>query len=293
MITSMTGFGRGNASENGMQVTVEIKTLNSRYLDISSRLPQSISDKELVLKEIVQEKIKRGKVNINVYVDKTRTGQPDFTFSPELVQSYGAMLEQIKLKANISKPVYLSDLMKFEDIFIRRPEDKETIKKTWNLTKQAMGDALEMVLKMRLKEGEQLKNELKNQVDGIAGQLKDVMRLSKERAPQALDRMKDRLAILLKDDEIDPERLEQEIAILVDKMDIQEEVIRLKSHLKFFLEALDSDDSVGRRLNFLSQEINRELNTIGSKSNDSEISHLVVYAKEKLEQIREQVQNIE
>ncbi len=293
MIISMTGFGRGNATENGMQVTVEIKTLNSRYLDISSRLPQSISDKELVLKEFVQDKIKRGKVNINVYVDKTRTGQPDFTFSPELVQSYGAMLEQIKLKANISKPVHLSDLMKFEDIFIRRPEDKETIKKTWNLTKQALDDALEMVLKMRIKEGGQLKNELKSQVDGIAGQLDDVMRLSKERAPQALDRMKDRLAILLKDDEIDPERLEQEIAILVDKMDIQEEVIRLKSHLKFFLEALDSDDSVGRRLNFLSQEINRELNTIGSKSNDSEISHLVVFAKEKLEQIREQVQNIE
>jgi uncharacterized protein (TIGR00255 family) len=293
MITSMTGFGRGNASDNGIQVTVEIKTLNSRYLDITSRLPQSISDKELNLKEIVQDKIKRGKVNINVYVDKTRTGQPDFTFSPELVQSYGAMLEQIKLKANISKPVYLSDLMKFEDIFIRRPEDEETIKKTWNLTKQAMDDALDMVLKMRVKEGGQLKNELKSQVDGIAGQLDDVIRLSKERAPQALDRMKDRLATLLKDDEIDPERLEQEIAILVDKMDIQEEVIRLKSHLKFFLEALNSDDSVGRRLNFLSQEINRELNTIGSKSNDSEISHLVVYAKEKLEQIREQVQNIE
>jgi uncharacterized protein (TIGR00255 family) len=293
MITSMTGFGRGEANENGIRVTVEIKTLNSRYLDISTRLPQSISDKELRLKEIIQQKIKRGKVNLLVNVDKTQTGQPDITFSPDLVKSYGKMLEKLKFLANISEPILLDDLMKFDDIFIKRPEDEETIKKTWNLTRTATENALQMVVKMRQKEGDQLRNELKTQVDGIAVQLDDVIRISEERAPQALKRMKDRITTLLSDNEIDQDRMEQEIAILIDKMDIQEEVIRLQSHLKFFQEALESKESVGRRLNFLSQEINRELNTIGSKANDSEISHLIVYAKEKLEQIREQVQNIE
>lgn len=293
MITSMTGFGRGEANEDGIRVTVEIKTLNSRYLDISTRLPQSINEKELKLKEIVQQKITRGKVNLVINVDKTQTGQPDVTFSPELVNSYGKMLEKLKFLANISEPILLGDLMKFDDIFIKRPEDEETIEKTWMLAEVASKKALDMVVKMRLKEGSQLKKELKNQVDGIAEQLEDVIRLSEERAPQALNRMKERISTLLADGDIDPDRMEQEIAILVDKMDIQEEIIRLQSHLKFFQEALESSDSVGRRLNFLSQEINRELNTIGSKANDSEISHLIVYAKEKLEQIREQVQNIE
>lgn len=293
MIISMTGFGRGEASENGIRVTVEIKTLNSRYLDISTRLPQTINDKELILKELIQQKVKRGKVNMLVYVDKTETGQPDITFSPEMVKSYGNMLEQLKSVANITEPILLNDIMNFEDIFVKQPEDEATIKKTWLLTKKASEKALKMVVRMRQREGGQLKNELKSLIDGVAGQLDDVIHLSQERAPQAMQRMKERLSNLLDDDNIDPERLEQEIAILVDKMDIQEEVIRLKSHLKFFHEALESDDSVGRRLNFLSQEINRELNTIGSKANDSEISHLVVYAKEKLEQIREQVQNIE
>lgn len=293
MITSMTGFGRGEASENGIQVIVEIKTLNSRYLDISTRMPNTINDKELDMKELIQKKIKRGKVNIHVYVDKAEIGETDITISPKLVKSYSRILEQIRTVANISEPVEMSDLIKFDDIFVKRPEDEKTIKKIWLLTCEATQQALNMVVRMREKEGNQLLNELKTQVNGISVQLNDIIRLSKKRAPDAMEKLRDRLSVLLKDDEVDPERLEQEVAILVDKMDIQEEVIRLQSHLKFFLEALGSSDSVGRRLNFLSQEINRELNTIGSKANDFEISHLVVYAKEKLEQIREQVQNIE
>ena len=293
MVISMTGFGRGEASEDGIHVTVEIKTLNSRYLDVSTRLPNSINHKELDLKELIQSRVNRGKVNVNVYVDKARTGEPDITFSPQLVKSYGKMMEQLRQTAGISESVNLQDILHFEDIFVKRPEDEETIKKIWKLAQNASQNALGMMMRMREKEGDQLKNELNNLIKGIESQLDNVIKLSEKRAPEAMDRLKGRLSVLLKDDEVDPERLEQEIALLVDKMDIQEEVIRLKSHLKFFLEALNSEDTVGRRLNFLSQEINRELNTIGSKANDSEISHLVVYAKEKLEQIREQVQNIE
>ncbi|MEX2601635.1 MAG: YicC/YloC family endoribonuclease [Balneolaceae bacterium] len=293
MITSMTGFGRGEASHDGLLVTVEIKTLNSRYLDVSARMPSQISNKELSLKEQIQEKIHRGKVNVSVNVNKSRTGEPDITYSPELVKSYSKMLDEIKNVSNISRPLELRDLLRFEDIFINKPEDESTIELIWKLVKEATSNALETVNRMREKEGGQLKEELNNQILGIEELLESITSMAVERAPDAQKRLKDRLANLLTDDKVDPERLEMEIALLADKMDINEEIVRLKSHLKFFHEALESSESVGRRLNFLCQEINRELNTIGSKANDTGISHQVVFAKEKLEQIREQVQNIE
>lgn len=293
MIHSMTGFGRGMASEEGIQVIVEIKTLNSRYLDLSAKLPSQIYDKELKLKERIQEKIHRGKVNLNVNLNKTKKGEPDITFSPELVRSYGKMLEQIKKEAEIIEPVDLGDILNFNDIFIHKPEDEATIQKIWNLTCHATDQALETVNKMRREEGGQLKEDLNNLINGINDLLSEIIVLAEKRVPEARKKLSERIHFLIQEEKIDPDRLELEIALLADKMDINEEIVRLKSHLKFFLEALESRDSVGRRMNFLCQEINRELNTIGSKSNDSEIAHQVVFAKEKLEQIREQVQNIE
>ncbi|MEX2368339.1 MAG: YicC/YloC family endoribonuclease [Balneolaceae bacterium] len=289
----MTGFGRGKASDNGIQVIVEIKTLNSRYMDLSAKLPSQIYDKELKLKERIQEKIHRGKVNLNVYLNKTKKGEPDITFSPELVKSYGEMLEEIKDEANIIEPIVLRDILNFNDIFIHKPEDTATLQKIWELTCKATDQAIQTVNKMRQEEGGQLKTDLRNLINGINDLLFDIIRLAEKRVPEARDKLNERIHSLISDEKVDPDRLELEIALLADKMDINEEIVRLKSHLKFFLEALESSDSVGRRLNFLCQEINRELNTIGSKSNDSEIAHQVVYAKEKLEQIREQVQNIE
>lgn len=293
MITSMTGFGRGEASGDGIQITAEIKTLNSRYLDVSVKLPSQIYDKELKLKERVQEKINRGKVNLSVYLNKAKKGEPDITFSPEMVKSYGKMLEKIKKEAIIKEPVVLNDILNFDDIFIKKPEDETTIKKIWDLTTRATDQALDTVIKMRRKEGGQLKEDLNSLIHGIEELLSDIVDLAKKRVPEAREKLSERIRTLCTEDNVDPERLELEIALLADKMDVNEEIVRLKSHLKFFVEALDSDESVGRRLNFLCQEINRELNTIGSKSNDSGIAHQVVYAKEKLEQIREQVQNIE
>ncbi|MEX2585359.1 MAG: YicC/YloC family endoribonuclease [Balneolaceae bacterium] len=293
MIVSMTGFGRGTATRDGFQVTVEIKTVNSRYLDISSKLPNMISDKELELKEMVQEAVQRGKVSLTTYLDRSETGNPSVTFSPKLAKSYGRMLEEIRAAAGITEPVTLKDLTAFNDIFIRRQEDEETVEAAWKLTKSAAEEALKTLNAMRKNEGGQLKKELASQIHQIEGQLSSIMEMSKNRGPETMKRYRNRIAELLDEIPADSERLEQEIAILVDKMDIQEEVIRLQSHLKFFLEALESNEPVGRRLNFLCQEINRELNTIGSKANETDISHLVVQSKEHLEQIREQVQNIQ
>ncbi len=289
----MTGFGRGDSTANDIRVTVEIKTLNSRYLDISPRMPGSIQDKELDLKELVQKHLSRGKVLLNVYVDKSKMGLIDTTFNSEKLKSYSEMLEEMRALANIREPLKLSDLIEFDDLFENRKEDKEHLEIIWKCTLEATKSGLDLLNTMREKEGKELEGDLKNQINDISGLLEKITDQSSRRAPETREKLTQRIQKMVADDQYDPDRMEMEIAILVDKMDINEEAVRLESHLKFFLEALDGEQPVGRRLNFLCQEINRELNTIGSKANDSDIAHYVVICKEKLEQIREQVQNIE
>lgn len=293
MIKSMTGFGRGESSSDGFQVTVEIKTLNSRYLDVSIRLPQSIQEHEFDIKEEIQKKLSRGKVHVNVNVDKTDQLSPDITYNEELIKAYTEMLTKVKNLAGIDEPIKLKDLLRFDNIFESEEEDEEDIEVIWRCTQYALGKSIVLLNEMRQKEGEELSNDLTELIEGIAQIVETVKELSGKRAPEVREKLQTRISGMINEENIDPERLEMEVALLVDKMDINEEIIRLQSHLKFFLEALDNDEPVGRRLNFLSQEINRELNTIGAKSNDSTIAHHIVLGKEKLEKIREQVQNIE
>jgi uncharacterized protein (TIGR00255 family) len=293
MIKSMTGFGRGETSSNGYQVTVEVKTLNSRYLDISTRMPQSLQHHEFSVKEIVQEKLSRGKVHVNINLEETTARRPDIIFNEKMVRLYSKMLEQVKFVANIQQPVQMSDLLQFDGLFEKQKDDEEEIRIIWNCACEALAEAISNLNEMRAKEGEELKVDLINQVNGIADMLNTVNQLSAKRLPEMREKLQNRIKNLVNDDKIDPDRMEMEVVLLIDKMDINEEIVRLQSHLKFFLETLANKSPVGRRLNFLCQEINRELNTIGSKSNDSAIAHHIVLGKEKLEQIREQVQNIE
>lgn len=293
MIVSMTGFGRGEASSDGITLTAEIKAVNSRYLDFSIRLPQEIQDKELDLKELIQDRINRGKININVRLNQAETGEPEVTFNEQLVKGYKQLLEELRSSAQIDEPVTLRNLMSFSDIFVSREQDEKTLALIWELTRRATDTAVEQLNLMRSKEGAQLEKDLHQRVNNIEELLDKVAILTKDRAEEAKERLQERLYNLIDDESLDPERLEMEVAILADKMDITEEIVRLRSHIKFFREALDQNEAVGRRLNFLSQEINREINTIGSKANSSEISQYVVHAKENLEQIREQIQNVE
>lgn len=293
MIKSMTGFGRGEHSSNGFQITVELKTLNSRYLDTTLRTPKSLQDYEIKIKEIIQKKLSRGKVHININVEKKDESTTRIAFNSEMVKAYGKMLEEIKFLANIREPVTIRDVLRFEEIFESRNPEEGQIDEIWKNTELALSDAISMLNKMRKQEGKELKKDLLNQINGIADIIEEVTQLSEKRIPDVREKLHTRIKNMVSDDKFDPERMEMEIAILVDKMDVNEEIIRLQSHLKFFLEALEQNEPVGRRLNFLCQEINRELNTIGSKANDSVISQHIVLGKEKLEQIREQVQNIE
>lgn len=293
MTTSMTGFGRGQKRSGGIKVEVETKSVNSRHLDINIRMPQTYQTEELELKEIIQAYAERGKITIYVRVDESERGIPDVTFNSKLAQGYANLLQQMKESSGIKQEVTLSDLLSFEDILQSREEDEETRQLTFELIKKALEESLINLNEMRRQEGKQLDNDLRSRLAHIDQSLKNIRELSTGRIDAYRDKLHDRIETLISDDRLDSERLEQEVAIVADKIDITEEVVRLDSHIKLFYETLDRDQPIGRRLNFLLQEMNREINTIGSKANDSEISQEAVFVKENLEKLREQVQNIE
>lgn len=289
----MTGFGRGETSENGVTATVEIKSLNSRYLDLSTRLPQRLQDKELEVKELVQKTVNRGKLNITIYVSESETGEPSIKVDKAKVKGYAKILDTLREAAGIDDSITIKDITQFNDVFINEEENEEVIEQKWSVAEKALEQAIESLTKMRRQEGDQLKNDLVDRIRFIEDNLEIIINETNGRAEEAREKLLERIKNLIEEDKIDPERLELEVAILVDKMDVTEEIVRLKSHLKFFIEAVEQPEPAGRRLNFLTQEINRELNTIGSKANNSEIAQYVVKCKEALEQIREQVQNVE
>jgi uncharacterized protein (TIGR00255 family) len=293
MIISMTGFGRGEATENGLNATVELKTLNSKFLDVSMRLPQQLQHKELELKEVFQKSIKRGKLNVNVNFSEKDNVDSRFEIDFDKVKSYTKILNKVREAAGISKLLTIKDITNFSDIFISKEESEQAVEVKWKLVLKATEIAILKLMQMRLHEGEQLKNDLITRVSNIQASVAQILIRTEGRSDEVRKKLKERIRQLIEEENIDKERLELEVVLLADKMDITEETVRLKAHLKFFLEAIEQPEPAGRRLNFLTQEINRELNTIGSKANDSKIAHHVVRAKEMLEQIREQIQNVE
>jgi uncharacterized protein (TIGR00255 family) len=289
----MTGFGRGEANEQGITATVEIKSLNSRYLDVSTRLPNQLQDKELEVKELVQKTVNRGKLNITIYVSESDEAGPSIKVDEKKVKGYTQILNNLREIAHIDDPITIDNITQFGDVFVKEEEDEKVIQQKWSIARKALADAIESLLKMRKQEGDQLKNDLVDRIEFIDENLEIITSKTNGRGDETRDKLLERIHNLIEDEKIDEERLEMEVAILVDKMDVTEEIVRLRSHLKFFLEAVEQPEPAGRRLNFLTQEINRELNTIGSKANNSEIAQYVVKCKEALEQIREQVQNVE
>ncbi len=295
MIISMTGFGRGEVSAHGVTAMVELKTLNSRYLDVSVRLPQQFQDKELQFKEVLAQHISRGKLNVSIYVDDKEFQRQAPVVDAQKLANYVQILREIQTTIGTDSKIELNQLLQFNDL-ITQPEpvqEPEHDKFCWSLIQQANAIAIENLMEMKRQEGAQLEADISSRISGIQEAIIHIQQTTDGRGEDLKKKLQERISSLLDDEKIDPNRLEMEVALMADKTDITEETVRLAAHLKFFTEAIQSNEHAGRRLNFLTQEINRELNTIGSKANDSSIAHEVVKAKEMLEQIREQVQNIE
>lgn len=293
MILSMTGYGRAERTKLGMTVSTEVRSVNSRYLDVTSRLPRSLSHREKEVKEIVRTFMSRGSLNITVKIEKESNGAPLLKVNASAAKSYYKLLNELKKTVRLREHVRLEHLLNFSEILEPIDADDDDSRE-WEVVGETTREALTQLNTMRANEGKELARDFEKRIRWIDEALNEIERLSVNRIPGERKRLQERISQLVEDKVvIDQNRLELEIALLADKLDITEECVRFRTHNKFFLEAIQKDESPGRKLNFLIQEMNREANTIGSKANDAAIAHLVVKLKEELERIREQLQNIE
>lgn len=289
----MTGFSKAESKKDGYVVTVELKSLNGRYLEMNTRLPKNLTHKEFEIRDLIKKTLCRGTVSCFINFEYEANVKP-FDINLELAKQYYESLKKLKTKLKIAEAIKMSDLLTFAPNFSVRDETDNS-ETEWKLTKDALSKAINQLDMMRKKEGQQIAKDMNFRMKKIADTIEKVDAMSLEKIPQERDRLRMRVAQLFESDEIDEHRIQMELVLLSDKLDISEECVRMRSHIKFYNQATDpkENDSVGKKLNFLLQEMNREVNTIGSKCSDAEIAQLVMFMKEELERIREQVQNIE
>ncbi len=293
MIASMTGFGQGSATVRGVTATVEIRSVNNRHADVSVRMPSRLAAHEGDVQAHVKQAFVRGRFHVNVQVEGKEDEALPIEVDVEAAARYRRLLDRLREAAGIQTPVKLEHLLHFSDVFTTVEHEEETDEAAWEAVQVALGEAIEQIRTMRRQEGAALRDDLEARLDAIEDHLAAVEARAPKRVEVARDRLEERLARLMDDDRVDAERLETEIALLADKLDVTEECVRLHSHLELFREALANEDAVGRKLKFIAQEIHREVNTIGSKANDAAITEHTVQMKEEVEKIREQVQNVE
>jgi uncharacterized protein (TIGR00255 family) len=292
MIASMTGYGRGEAAARGIAIAVELRSVNSRFLEIATRLPRSLSLRENDIKEVLRQKVSRGKITVVAVVERDTDGELPLKVNVTAARTYYKLLNQLRRAVKLKEPVKLDHLLRFSEV-IQQGEIENRDEQEWEVFRRALTSAAGELQKMRENEGAELRKDFEERIRAIERHIDEIERRSQLQIPQERERLRERVAQLVSSEQVDPGRLETELALLADRLDVTEECVRFRSHNKFFLEALRGDEAAGRKLNFLVQEMHREINTIGSKSSMSEIAHLVVRVKEELEKIREQLQNIE
>lgn len=292
MIKSMTGFGRGEHEEFGRSYIVEIKSVNHRYSDISVKLPKQLSYLEDTIRKFVSEHISRGKIDVYITQNKYSEDEIRVTVDHALASSYIKALHELRDTYKLEDDVSVSNVSKFPDLLtVDRVEDDKD--KVWNTLSAAIEESLENLTKMREMEGRKLFEDLSNRAKYIKSVVDEINKRSPVVVQEYKTKLEERIKQLLGDIPVDETRLAQEVAIFADKSSITEEVVRLYSHLDQLLSILNEDVPVGRKLDFLVQEMNREINTIGSKASDIIITRYVVEVKSEIEKIREQIQNIE
>jgi uncharacterized protein (TIGR00255 family) len=292
-IISMTGFGKGESSDDRYKFTVEIKTVNNRYNDIHIRMPRHIRFLEENIRKIVKEYVNRGRVDVSVNMDVEEGTDIDVRPNVDLALKYKEAVSKLSQVLEKDEELSISDFIKFDEVIeIKREEMDEA--KTWNRLSSALENGLEALNNMRLIEGKELSNDMINNIDKIVKVLDEITSGSKNVVDDYKSKLEARIKEILKEEySIDENRLYNEIAIYADKVDINEEIIRLESHIKQIKATLNKGGTVGRKLDFILQEANREINTIGSKTQDLNITKHIIEVKNLIEKIREQAQNIE
>ncbi|CAH2212827.1 YicC/YloC family endoribonuclease [Tepidibacter aestuarii] len=293
MAISMTGFGRGENSNEKFNFIIEAKSVNHKYTDISVKIPRKISFLEEDIRKLAKNYIKRGRVDIFVRYEIIGESDMNLKLDSNLASQYYNELMKIKKEFDVKDDISVMSIAKFPEVIkIEEKEDDE--KAIWNCLKQAVESALINLRDMREVEGQRLAQDIKLRCNLLEKHIDEIEKNSYNVVSEYKDKLENRIKELLKDSiEIDESRLSQEVAIYADKSSITEELVRFKSHIKQIEKNIDLNELIGRKIDFLIQEMNREVNTIGSKSSDLKITELVVEIKSELEKIREQIQNIE
>ena len=292
MALSMTGFGRGEYSSSFYKVRVEIRSVNHRYLDLSFRIPRAYLILEDKLRTVLNESLSRGKVDVTVTIEPSLESEKKVDVDWGLADGYVNAINAIKERYGLAGELSLESLLTMPDV-IRPAENEQDLEVLWEAVRPALTEAIEALLATRKREGAAMAADIDNRLTAISALTAQMT----ERAPVVIEtyrsRLEKRLAELTLDVMADPARIATEVALFADRSNIDEELTRLQSHLSQARDLLKSKESIGRRFDFLLQELNRESNTIGSKANDLALSNIVIEVKSELEKIREQIQNIE
>ena len=292
MIKSMTGYGRKQAIIDGFSITAEIKSVNHRYFEFSSRVPRAYGFLEEKIKSYVQSYISRGKVECYIQIESLEEGESVVEINNSLAKGYYDALKELASRYELRDDISVSLLSRFQNIFsIHQCEaDEERI---WNAVREVLAGAVESFISMRATEGEKLKNDILSRCDTIIENVSFIESRSPETVKEYNAKLYARMQEVLSQPQIDEQRILLEAAIYADKVAVDEETVRLRSHISQLRDFMESKDTIGRKADFLVQEINREANTIGSKAQDVAIAKKVIDIKAEVEKIREQVQNIE
>ena len=292
MIKSMTGFGRNIYENEGREYIIEIKSVNNRFSDINIKMPRSLNYLEEKIKKEILKSVTRGKVDVFITFNNNSDRGKTIKLNTEIAKKYIDELKKLSKESEIIDNINIMDISKFPDVLnIRIEEDSEEIIEKELMI--ALDGAINSFIDMRAKEGEKIKKDLENRIEIISEKVKEISTISTGLVEQYIVKLETRIKELLKTDVVDENRLAQEVVIYSDKCSVEEEITRLKSHMSQFLNLINEDKAVGKKIDFLIQEMNRETNTIGSKANNLEITNFVVDIKTELENIREQIQNIE
>ncbi len=293
MIRSMTSFGRSSSEEGEKRVfTVEMKSVNSRYLDINIRMPKTLISLEEEIRKMISNSLNRGKVDVFINLKNYNDGSGIPKVDINLAQGYLECLKEIETKLGIKNDISVMQIARFPEV-ITVVEEEDKIEEVWKELKPLINDSLEMMIGMREVEGNKLKEDILSKISVIEELVSKVEEFA-DTIPKAFKmKLEERVKELLGNVEIDENRIAMEVCMLADKATVDEEIIRLRSHINQVRETLNLNDPIGRKLDFIVQEMNRETNTIGSKSSDIQMTNIVIDIKNILEKIREQVQNIE
>jgi len=292
MIKSMTGYGAAKGSSGKLELSVEVKSVNNRYLDSNIKLPRVFTSFEETLKAIIGENISRGKVDVYISIDSSNADDIEIKVNQPLVKAYVTALRTIAWDNELSSDIRVADLTRFPDILQAEKREVDTDKLCTDLS-NVLKEALSDLDEMRIREGKKLLSDISARLDEIEKLTETAAELSPKSIEEYRKKLETRMNEILQSTNIDEARILTEAAVFADRVAINEETVRLRSHISQLREMLVSKEPVGRKIDFLVQEFNREANTIGSKSNDTEMSKVIVELKSEIEKIREQAQNIE